>query len=99
MILTGKAKEDFINWKNKNYPNEYYCTFTSMPEISKFALIIEWFESLGIYIGVFRYPSEYVYEIHSSKNKKINCSGCSYDTRLDATSEAIAKANEIYNSI
>ena len=50
MILNGKAREDFIDWKNKNYENELFCVFSSMSESSKNALIIEWFESIGYFL-------------------------------------------------
>ena len=47
MILTGKAKEDFIKTKIGNEIN----LFESMLPIYSNALIVEWFDSVGIYIN------------------------------------------------
>lgn len=95
MILTGKAKEDFINWKNKNYENEYYCTFSSMPKQSQNALIIEWFDSVGIYISILTQENDRKERRFTSDINEQEFISCK--TRQQATEESIKKANEIYN--
>ena len=47
MILTGKAKEECIKAKIGNEIN----LFESMLPIYKNALLIEWFDSVGIYVN------------------------------------------------
>ena len=98
MILTGKAKEDFIKTKIGNEIN----LFESMLPIYKNALIIEWFDSIGIYIEVYRHNNRPTVQGFNSRIvRRINgyyecCTAV--DTRKEATEEAIKKANEIYNS-
>ena len=87
MILTGKTKEDFIKTKIGNEIN----LFESMLPIYKNALLIDFFDSVGIYINIRRTNNEfmsYITNDESSFYKKI---------RQEALSEAIKKANEIYN--
>ena len=88
MILTGKCKEDFIKTKIGNEIN----LFESMLPIYKNALLIDFFDSVGIYINIRRTNNEFISYItndESSFYKKI---------RQEALSEAIKKANEIYNN-
>ena len=88
MILTGKCKEDFIKTKIGNEIN----LFESMLPIYKNALLIDFFDSVGIYINIRRTNNEfmsYITNDESSFYKKI---------RQEALSEAIKKANEIYNN-
>ena len=94
MILTGKAKEDFLEYldvEEKWFNEEYIPLF-------EYALIIEWFDSVGIYCV----PN------YNFINKNWSCSakdiytilyrGCNFNSRQEATRQAIIKANEIYNS-
>ena len=87
MILTDKCKEDFIKTKIGNEIN----LFESMLPIYKNELLIDFFDSVGIYINIRRTNNEfmsYITNDESSFYKKI---------RQEALSEAIKKANEIYN--
>ena len=90
-ILTGKAKEEFIKAKIGNEIN----LFESMLPIYKNALLIEWFDSVGIYI-----TSDYLelnrvfYSEILNENFEIV-----KPNRQEALTEAIKKANEIYNGL
>ena len=89
MILTGKAKEEFIKAKIGNEIN----LFESMLPIYKNALLIEWFDSVGIYVN-----SDY-FELNKGFYSEILDSNFAIvkPTRQEALTEAIKKANEIYN--
>ena len=53
MILTGKAKEDFYKYINiEDYKLFDYVRKKYANEIVLNALIIEWFDSVGIYISI-----------------------------------------------
>lgn len=96
MILTDKAKEDFKEWVFENYYFQDLNVLYPLHLID--TLIIEFFDSVGIYI-----------EIHYSRilgdkflcivNTEANYNLTSYqDSRQQATEQAIIKANEIYNA-
>lgn len=101
MILTGKAKEDFIQWSRKEYDKDLFCAFTSMPETSQNALIIERFDSVGIKIFIVDCGDEFYFKIKDytdvicvvTNQKDIS------KTRSEATEQAIIKANEIINNL
>ena len=84
MILTGKAKEDFIKTKIGNEIN----LFESMLPIYKNALIIEWFDSIKYneIWSLWDYSFKIMYE-DLRIGKSI----------IEIQKEAIKKANEIYN--
>lgn len=107
MILTGKAKEDFYNFcKNKgleNFHNKSYAL-----EVCKTfwkALIIEWLDSVGIYIQPKRFThclefQDWYFMITDKKGIHLNNfleNRIKIDSRQQATEQAIIKANEIYN--
>jgi hypothetical protein len=90
-MLTGKAKKDFV----------YQCVliyegFVSLPETCQNALIIDWFDSEGIYISIQpkRIISEWIFDVLI--NEEIDSV---WSDRQEATTEAIKKANEIYNNL
>ena len=96
MILTDKAKEDFKEWVFENYYFQDLNVLYPLHLVD--TLIIEFFDSVGIYI-----------EIHYSRilgdkflcivNTEANYNLTSYqDSRQQATEQAIIKANEIYNA-
>lgn len=93
MILTGKAKEDFLkSTKQGNLVNV-------MADIYLHALIIEWFDSVGINLCITP-----IY-IHGGLTFKSSVDGMELlkedlefkKTRQEATKQAIIKSNEIYN--
>ena len=100
MILTGKAKEDFEKWLNKKM---YYLgrhnfedrdnNIEDLSDNFQNTLIIEWFDSVGIYI-----TSDY-FELNKGFYSEILDSNFAIvkPTRQEALTEAIKKANEYYN--
>ena len=103
MILTGKAKEDFEKWLYSNdvlikdgiYDDTYLIeVFEELPLSLQYAFIIEWFDSIGIYI-----TSDY-FELNKGFYSEILNENFAIvkPTRQEALTEAIKKANEIYNS-
>ena len=107
MILIGKAKEDFFKWftitilncKTERLKRFYSLAFEGKKDTEKNALIIEWFDSVGIIIEVA--PTYYdgwtflpiVYDNLGNKHDI----DIDYKSRQEATKQAILKANQIYN--
>jgi len=85
MKLTGKCLSDFGDQCALQYKN-----FIKLPESCQNALIIEFFDSVGIYTGITLYAGYWRFYIDK------NCLGLK-NTRTEATNSAIEKANEIYN--
>ena len=103
MILTDETKLDFERWLHSNdvlikdgiYDDTYLTdVFEELPLNLRYASIIEWFDSVGIYI-----TSDYLelnrvfYSEILNENFEIV-----KPNRQEALTEAIKKANEIYNS-
>jgi hypothetical protein len=100
MILTGKAKKDFGLWHfERNTPIEEYKNFYDLSNTCKNALIIEWFDSVGIYINIenLYYQSWWYYKVKQCPDTYEQV--IMQNTRQEATEEAIKKTNEIYNKI
>lgn len=114
MILTGECKEDFLVWYFNTYLKEdkYYLIkdveafFKSVKTTLQNALIIEFFDSVGIYILLkrFTYLLEFNdwYFIITNKqgvhlNSHLECR-IKIDSRQEATKQAIVKTNELYNN-
>ena len=95
MILTGKAYNDFYNWLKYNYYQYYLSAHGNNPDSCNNSLIIEWFDSVGIYINISYELFSYKWNILGDRSyydlKK-------YPTRQESTKQAIIKANDIYNS-
>jgi len=108
MILTGKAKEEFFNWLDNqgvngiDISNWEFEKFHLLSNVSQNALIIEWFDSVGIYIFIDSVKSykERFWRFHIAMNDlDRNIREEFYmDNRSEITYKAIKKANEIYNS-
>ena len=108
MILTGKCKEAFIDYLDKT--NQITIEkgilklhWQDFPEKYIHALIIEWFDSVGIYISI-NYIDFYD-ELRNNTgfetyvtNKGLSVKFRSVSSRQEAIKQAIEKANEIYNS-
>ena len=93
MILTDKAKEDFKEWVFENYYFQDLNVLYPLHLVD--TLIIEWFDSIGIYIGV--YPNNM--SSYLSFEMSINDDWIGEElTRQEATQEAIIKANDLYNN-
>ena len=99
MILNGKVKEEFFNWLDNqgvngiDISNWEFEKFHLLSNVSQNSLIIEWFDSVGIYI-----TSDY-FELNKGFYSEILDSNFAIvkPTRQEALTEAIKKANEIYN--
>lgn len=93
MILTDKAKEDFKEWVFENYYFQDINVLYPLHLVD--TLIIEWFDSAGIYIGV--YPNNNM-SSYLSFEMSINDDWIGEElTRQEATIQALKKANDIYN--
>ena len=94
MILTGKALEHYKIWFDKYY-NDYWTYYQSKPTILN-ALIINWFDSVGIYVNA---ELDYLHIVwFPTINNDWNFEEREFEKRQEAIKEAIKKANEIYNS-
>lgn len=112
MILTGKTEEDFFNWLDNqgangiDISNWEFEKFHLLSNVSQNSLIIEWFDSVGIYIELKRFCHGlkfrfWNYVISNSNGAHLNNFlevEIENDSRQEAMEQAIKKANEIYNS-
>ena len=112
MILTGKAKEDFENYvlnKKLGHDSEVLISvynqetlFIDYKDVKKTllnALIIEWFDSVGICIDRDCINIEMVITDFRGINEEQTIIDCDHEESFqDWWEEAIKKANEIYNS-
>ena len=93
MILNGKTKEDFID-----YIDSDDLLVEGMSDIHRNALIIEFFDSVGVYIyletGTYFNKPNFRYKIITNDD---TCIGYKEYSRQEATIQAITKANDIYN--
>jgi len=101
MILTDKAKTDFLEYYN-NHSNNYllsWTVFEDLPLVVQNALIIEWLDSVKLTITV-QYCIDATFDsfLDIEKKEEIECSQFS-KTRSEATQQAILKANETYNNL
>ena len=112
MILNVKAKEDFEKWLFSNdilikdgIYDETYLTdvFEELPLNLQYSSIIEWFDSVDIYISI-NYVDFYDelrndtgFETYVT-NKGLSVKFRSVSSRQEAIKQAIKKANEIYNN-
>jgi len=90
MILTDKCKEEFL--KNYMFDNE---SFNYYPSMYQNALIIEFFDNIGLYIFIDR---SFFFDDWSCKiigHYKEN----HFNSRSEATQSALTKANEIFNNL
>lgn len=87
MILNGKAFTDFGDQCKYDY-NE----FLKLDEPIQYALIIEWFDSVNFYVEVIRNEGYFEYFVHEEWDY-------GFETRQEATKQAIIKANDIYNTL
>lgn len=104
-MLTSKAKIEFEKWFNNEYP-ELACDYNgnfNMPDTLYNALIIEWFDSIGITVDVMPIlnnplkfmPNTFWLEKEYSMSEE---EPEYFDNRQEATQKAIEKACEIYNN-
>ena len=100
IILTDKAKTDFGLWHFERRTSiAEYENFHKLSETAQYAVIVEWFDSVGIYIevgGDLGFEIKFHYNILAFYNDRIP-NGKKFNSRIEATKEAIILANEIYN--
>lgn len=99
MILTGKAQQYFIEWykatKSKNINLKDFSL--NIAQSISYAIVIEWFDSVCIYINIkSKFGQRKQCEIFSFTVKTYN-SGFIFNSRKEATKEAIQKACYFYN--
>ena len=103
--LNGKAKEDFGIFVFKKYKIATWDDFYKLPLVCQQALVIDFFDSVGIYISieVYNKPDATTwYETYVSTKSLLDWS-LTYDwnelfnSRPEATEKAIEKAVEIFN--
>lgn len=102
MVLTGKAKEDFYKWYNCREGNTLTNNdlFYYSEELIQNALIIEWFDSVGIIINIGGVLQNGIYNFSFDIQENNTLNGVDkygFDSRQEATKHAIIKANKIYN--
>lgn len=89
MKLTGKCKEAFLK-----YCKQTESFMETYEDIYLNALIIEFFDSVGIYITIEPFKNYQIVYFDVSINFELHSV---WKNRHEATNEAIIKANEIYN--
>jgi len=102
-LLTGKAKEGFNQWVDNQVYDRFfsYSHLNELDAVCKISLIIDWLDSVGIFINIksFKFLYDWSFEIKQFKKKTIVMDDLkdALVSRQEATVEAIKKANEIYN--
>lgn len=105
MTLKGKAKEAFEKWfddysqehhQKEWLDNDLYLDEVYLPDEIINALIIEWLDSVGIYVEV-GYLHAYKEWHRDVSTKTGSCYIRGWETRQQATKKAIERAIEIYN--
>jgi hypothetical protein len=86
--LTGKASFDFLI-KNGGIGH--------LQDSVQNALIVDWFDSVGIYIEVTKW-NDTIWQWNIDDGDEYP-DGKDYSSRTEATNAAIKKANELYNSV
>lgn len=99
MLLTNKAKFDFLDWLVNNHEIDLKG-FELGKDVIQNALIVEWLDSVGIYVLIEKTFNDFWYKIKESRPEitKVHIGDFDSSNRNTTTSKAIEKANEIYNS-
>ena len=108
MKLTGKCKEDFYKWYHSTYYtditkktilNLQRLVFKSLHTSKKYGVYVDFFDSVGIHIHI--EIESYGFDVDKTIHTClliINSDEIDDDlTRQEARTEAIEKANELYN--
>lgn len=93
MKLTGKCKEEFF--KNSRY-NDF--GFERLDEPCQNALIIEFLDTVGIYISIIK-TKDLCQFVLEDDFKNYHQRSNDFNSRPEATNVAIEKSNEIYNML
>lgn len=98
-LLNGKAKELFDEWRMTDKALETYGTvyFYDLPKELQCTMIIEWLDSVNIAIIIRpKNIKSWDYEVHYYQNM-VYIFDCEFESRQEATTEAIKKAVELIN--
>jgi len=93
--MNGKAKIDFFN--QCKYSE---LGFSELPKVCQQALIIEWLDSVGIYVNINREISNvnlWCFDLTFKKNLDHKVGENWFDNRQESTEKAIETAINIYN--
>jgi len=93
MKLTGKCLDAFGDQCKYQYQD-----FLKLPESCQNALIIEFFDSVGIFIDCGYYANGKMCSGIESEKFSFISTGTKHETRREAIISAIQKANELYNA-
>ena len=111
-LLTKKAESDFLLWYYKQNDYQRLPFYDELTITHLHALIIEWLDSVGIYVNVspryidhvLKYSVGDFYAVLNFKDGSLTLNACNYNSiedriysRQQATEKAIEKAIEIYN--
>lgn len=99
-LLTGKAKEKLLELYNNDSTKFLlnWIEFQDLPILCQNALIIHFFDSVGIYIELMRSLNSYKVMVHEGIFHKNKLDKEGFKTRKEATIAGIKKANEILNN-
>lgn len=89
-----------MKWYYKNIHYVGLCDIECHLDQTINALIIEFFDSVGIYINISAIPfsKDFRVEIRSVDNSFLSsCDYEAFNSRTEATNTSIEKANELYN--
>lgn len=87
--------KQFEEWVRVNYPNYYMTEFNGLPFIFQWGVYLEFFDSVGLDIGVFKATAGLNPWVSSVLETSGDLDEKHYSTRLEAQQEAIKKAFEI----
>ena len=96
-LLNGKAKELFLSFMCKTYRDFRWFEYENLLEVCQNVLIIEWLDSVNIAIIIRpKNIKSWDYEVHDYQNM-VYIFDCEFESRQEATIEAIKKAVELIN--
>lgn len=101
MTLTKNAETDFLKWLRANYPlGAEAMKISGIRNSFQQTLIIEWLDSVGIYIQHWSSGGSFIekFDVDVAYKGKLHSSDEFYPTRGEAIESGIKIANEIYNT-
>lgn len=102
MELTGKCKEDFEKWFLINHytevntitDKEKLSAFYSLHQSMQYGVYVDYFDSVGVFANDYHIEIAFRYMIDIKEDTYMSTD---FETRPEARTQAIIKANEIYN--
>tara|TARA_R110000787_G_scaffold276483_1_gene385429 strand:- start:672 stop:980 length:309 start_codon:yes stop_codon:yes gene_type:complete len=101
MVLTGKCKEEFERWfAKKSKEDQYwyvgYNKFELLPDSMQYGVYVDFFDSVGLFIEIANDNKEIKTFWLDINDKEID--DVELNSRPEARTTAIEKANELYNN-